>query len=461
MEKQTVFQDSKNDGTVSIAFSEKDIEVWADFMPPIGDGKHITPDYIGQVLEKFNIVYGIQMDIIKDTAMQCNLDGRQFRDVLIAKGDPPVDDVAEYYQMNPHLKMPPRPNMKNGKIDYRTYSPFVIVKKDQALAKFRYRKEGKDGKNVHGEVIPHNTKQMESVQPGANTRVEERLILSNIYGQLTVNGNVLDVQDSLVIKGAVGYSTGNIIFPGDVFIEGPVSDGFKIYSGGSVVIKQTFDVTDVVTKADLNVGGGIIGRGPALVKVGGSLKTKFIENCHVAVRKSIAVDTLIINSSVFTMDRLDVGEKGLIIGGEIYAIQGIKAGAIGKKAGKTTHIHCGIDFTVQQEKQKNNNMLRILAVKIARMREVLEQSDLNQEKRAKLEELLNRLEDEQQKVSVKVAELMGRIEVNQNAVVEVLGEIASGTLIEICQVALFVSEPLKKVRIKLEKASGKLISEQL
>ncbi|MDR2094526.1 MAG: FapA family protein [Treponema sp.] len=461
MEKQTVFQEDKNDGTISIAFSEKDIEVWADFTPPIGNGKHISPTYISLVLEKFNIVYGIRMDIIQDTAMQCNLEGKQFRDVLIAKGDLPVEEVSEYYQMNPHLKMPPPPNVKNGNIDYHTYSPFVIVKKGQALAKFRYRKEGKTGKNVHGEEIPYGIKRPEGVQPGANTHIEERLILSNINGQLAVNGNVLDVQDSLVIKGAVGYSTGNIIFPGNVFIDGPVSDGFKIYSGGSVTIKQTFDVTDVVTKEDLIVGGGIIGRGPALVKVGGCLKTKFIENCHVAARKSISVDTLIINSNVFTMERLDVGEKGRILGGDIYAVQGLKAGGIGKKSGKRTHIHCGIDFTAQQEKQKNNSMMRILAIKIAGIHEVLERSELIQEKRAKLEELLHRLEDERQKASAKVAELMGRIDVNQDAVVEVLGEIAPGTLIEICQVALFVSEPLKKVRIRLEKSSGKLISEPL
>jgi uncharacterized protein (DUF342 family) len=136
MEKQTVFQDNKNDGTMSIAFSDKDIEVWADFTPPFGDGKHISPDYISTVLEKFNIVYGIQLEAIQDIAMQCNLEGKTFRDVLIAKGDLPVAAVSEYYQMNPHLKMPPPLNIKNGKIDYRSYSPFVIVKKDQILAKF-------------------------------------------------------------------------------------------------------------------------------------------------------------------------------------------------------------------------------------------------------------------------------------------------------------------------------------
>jgi sulfur carrier protein ThiS len=87
--------------------------------------------------------------------------------------------------------------------------------------------------------------------------------------------------------------------------------------------------------------------------------------------------------------------------------------------------------------------------------------ETDQEKRAKMEELLRRLEEEQQKASSKVSDLLGQINTDENAVVEVLGEIVPGTLIEICQVALFVTDTLRKVRIRLDKAAGKLISEPL
>jgi uncharacterized protein (DUF342 family) len=260
----------------------------------------------------------------------------------------------------------------------------------------------------------------------------------------------------------VGYKTGNIIFPGDVSIEGPVSDGFKIYSGGSVTIKQTFDVTDSITKGDLSVAGGIIGRGRALVKVGGCLKTKFIENCKAACRKTITVDSEIINSNIFTLENLEMGDKGVILGGEIYAVKGIRAYSIGKKSGRATHIHCGIDFTAEQEKEKNNNIMRLTAAKLERIRSIMEESEaISGEKRAKLEELTRRLEDEQKKAQAAVTELMGRIITYERASVEVTGEIAAGTLIEICQVALFVSEPLRKVRVRLDMENGKLVSEGL
>jgi hypothetical protein len=156
-----------------------------------------------------------------------------------------------------------------------------------------------------------------------------------------------------------------------------------------------------------------------------------------------------------------MGDKGHILGGEIYAVHGVRTGMIGKKSGKATHIHCGIDFTIQQEKEKNNNMLRILAAKINRIRELMTDPANQGEKLAKMEELLKRLEEEQQKAGARVTELLGKLNADEGAVVEVNGEIAAGTLIEICQVALFVTDPLKRVRVRLDREGGKLAVEAL
>ncbi|MDR3166547.1 MAG: FapA family protein [Treponema sp.] len=452
---------NKKDGNLTVIFFDDDLEARANFTPPIGNGTPITEAYVSEVLGRLNITYGLLWENIREATAACNQNQKLIKDVLIARGDSPVNEISEYFEINPHLTQRLAPVKKGVRIDYRTFSPFIIVKKDQTLARLRPRRAGRDGKNIHGMVIPYTVQHPEGVIGGEHTRTEGNLILSEINGQLIKNKTVLAVQNSLVIKGSVGYATGNIIFPGDVVIEGPVSDGFKIYSGGSVTIKQTFDVTDVSTRGDLTVIGGMIGRGRALVKVGGSLKAKFIESCRIAARKTIIVDNTIVNSSIFTMENLEMGDKGRILGGDINAIHGIRTGAIGKKSGKATRIHCGIDFTVQQEKEKNNNNLRILAAKLTKVRELMDLPEENKEKRAKMEELLHRLEEEQRKVGIQVADLLGRINVDENALVEVTGEIAEGTLIEICQIALFVTEPIKKVRIRLDKTKGKLIHESL
>ena len=346
-------------------------------------------------------------------------------------------------------------------VDHRRRSPFIIVRKDQALAKLKRMQVGKEGTNVLGEPISFQVLKPATVIQGVNTRMEGNFLLSEINGQLAVIKGVVNVKTTLTIKGAVGYRTGNIIFPGDVLIDGPVMDGFKIISGGSVVIKQTFDVTEAITKGNLRVAGGIIGRGRGMLKVGGDIKTHFIENCRVACRKTVSVEAEVINSSVYTMETLVMGEKGRIVGGEVYAVKGVTTGYIGKKTGKAARIHCGIDFVADQERQKANGILKMLAVKAARIKELMDNSEADDEKKEKMKEILIKLEEEKEKAQAKISEILGRLNSYETAVVEVTGEIIPGTLIEICQVALFVTESLKNVRIRLGRESNKLITEKI
>ena len=452
---------NQNDGKIILTFLNNDLEVRGDFFPPMQGGAPITANYVKQLLEENHIIHGLNHEEINSAYKRCAKENEIVRDVLIAKGNPPVNEVLEYMQLNPLLSNENKPEKADGSVEHRNRSPFIIVKQDQAIAKQKSRKPGKEGKNVRGETLSYTVTRPEGVVPGENTRMDGRFLLACINGQMVIEKKVVNVRDSLVIKGSVNYSTGNIIFPGNVEIHGTVSDGFKIYSGGSVTIKQTFDVTDAITKDDLNVGGGIIGRGQAMVKVGGALRTKFIENCRVACRKGISVDLEIINSSVFTLESIEMGEKGRIVGGEVWAVNGIRAGGIGRKTGKAARIHCGVDFTLEQEKEKYNGILRILAAKLGRLRELMGDPDAVGEKRVKMEALLRKLEDDQKKAQARVSDLLGRLSTNWGATVEVSGEIVRGTLIEICQTALFVAEPLKKVRFKLDRENKRLVTENL
>ncbi|MDR2470592.1 MAG: FapA family protein [Treponema sp.] len=486
--EQLLLPGGREDGNLGAVFSGG-MELRAAFYPPAGPGRPLAADDIASALARSNVIHGVLWETIQEAVRECNLNRRILRDITIARGDPPVNETLEYFQFNPALKPAEFKAEENQRADYRAVSPFIIVKKGQALAKLKSRKPGRDGKDIYGQTVPHGTIRPPGVSAGTNTRSDGVFIYADINGQLVEAGGVLNVEDSLVIKGAVDYHTGNIQFPGDVLIEGPVSDGFKIYSGGSVTIKQTLDVTDLAAKTDLTVGGGIIGRGRALVKVGGALKAKFIENCRAACRGTVTVDADIVNSSVYTMETLEMGEKGVILGSEIYAVRGVRAGGIGRKTGKAAKIHCGVDFTAQQEKEKCNHQLRVTAAKLGRLRELLAAETAGEgdggispgtapgndgispgtaggggsggERRQKMEETLAHLEEEQKTLSARAAAILARLNADDGASVEVTGEIVPGTLIEICQIALFVSEPLRRVRVRLDRSLGRLVTEAL
>ena len=455
--------ESVNDGKIILSFYNNNLEVRGDFFPHRDEGIPIDNDYIRDLLHKANINHGIQHDEIHNAFKVCNDYDEICRNVLIAKGDPPVNEVPEHLQLNPKLgktKMPQNYD-DDATVDHRERSSFIIVQKDQILARLRPLKPGINGMNIYGGVIEFKVEKPPEVFQGENTRMDGKFLLSSINGQLVQSKGMLSVKETLHVKGAVGYGTGNIVFPGDVQIDGSVSDGFKIFSGGSVNMKQTFDATEAVIKNDLTVAAGIIGRNQAMIKVGGSIRTRFIENCRVACRQDIKVELEILNSHVFTMETLEMGEKGRIVGGEIYALKGVKAGGIGKKAAKATRIHCGVDFTIEQEKEKNNKVLQMLSSKLKQLKELMDDPSTDPEKMSKYEALRQKLEEEQQKAQTKISELLGKLNAFEEATVEVLGDIAPGTLIEICQTALVVTSPLKKVKIRLDHTKSKLVIDNL
>jgi len=156
-----------------------------------------------------------------------------------------------------------------------------------------------------------------------------------------------------------------------------------------------------------------------------------------------------------------MGDKGKIVGGEINALKGVRTGSIGKETGRAARIHCGIDFVQEQERERSNSDLKTLAIKAKRLKELMQDPSTDEVKQAKIKIFLDKLAEEEQKAQNKVSELLGKPNTYEDAAVEVKGEIEPGVLIEICHAALFVAESLKKVKIRLDKETRKLIIEKI
>jgi uncharacterized protein (DUF342 family) len=452
--------ESSADGRIEIRFTENNLEAYANFFPPQKSGKPITSDYINYVLDNENIHFGVDWDTVQSSALQCNTRMEPIFDVLLAKGERPVDQISEYYQVIPQPSIRPPEPKGNYRLDYKQFSPYTVVKEGQRLATFMPAVPGKEGKNVLGDVLQFRTINPSGVSVGENTKTDDKGIYAAIAGQLIESNHSLNVYPSLQIKGSIGYGTGHINFPGDITINGEVADGFKIYSGGSIAVKQTIDVTEIMCKGNLLVGAGISGREPGLVKVNGGIKTKFIQSCRVACRQKVMVMSSVTNSTIFTMADLEMGEKGSISGSDIWAIHGVKTMNIGG-GGKPTKIHCGMDWTVQQEMNRIKEQLRILSGKLRQANDIIDANKLNAKAMANVKNSAMEMEAEERSLNAKLTGLMDKIYADTNAIVVVSGDLAADTLIEICEASFYVTEPLKRVRIRLDKATSSLISEGL
>jgi uncharacterized protein (DUF342 family) len=451
-----------NDSRISIRVSEDAMEVWANFSPDIGLGKALTIATVDLTLQEYNIVYGIRADAILKAIDECTETKKPVKEVLIAQGKEPVTEVPPYFEMRPEFD----PQTKNGiavdasaQIDYRDISPFTIVQQNECLAVLKPGTPGQDGVNVYGMELPFQLVPEENITAGNNIRIEGQGTRAGLYstvnGQLLLTDGLLHVEESLEIQGSVGYTTGHINFPGDILIHGFVNDGFKLGSGGSITCKQTLDVTEVVCAGSLTVTGGVIGRQQATIKVGANIYVRFIDHCNLECNGNINVGGEIVNSTVHTMGQINMSAESSIIDSEIYAFHSVYVTNIENRSGATSAFHIGSDYTMIEAVNESKKRLEELSKKLAEAEARVASTPTNE--KGYFEDIRRRAAARQQAAEKEHNALLAKMYVDEDAVLEVAGEVVRGTQIEIGRATFKVVVSVKNVCFKLNEQRNHII----
>jgi uncharacterized protein (DUF342 family) len=447
-----------DDGRISITILDNAMEVWGDFTPALGSGRPLTIKQTEAFLKSNGVIAGINWDTINKALADCAQTRQALMRILIACGEPPVANVPAYFEMRPEFD----PSKKNGimedekaRIDYREFSPFTIVEKDKRLAVLCPEIQGKKGFTVYGAELPFEIMPHETIEAGKNIRVEKHALYAASCGQLLLSNGILNVEESLEIKGSVGYATGHIKFPGDIIIYGFVNDGFKIYSGASITCMQTLDVTNVFAKGKLDVSGGIIGRMEALITIKAESHVRFIEHCHFSSEGDIEVGEEILDSTIFTRGKLVMKSDSSIIASSVHSIHSVFADNIENRAGRTSSFHLGIDFTLQESVTEGKKQIEELGKKLAKAEARVAAMPMNRREyfekvRLHIEERLN---DETRAFN----KLLAQFYIDEKAILQVTGEVAAGTCVEIGGASYTVLSSIRNVCFKLSENKKHII----
>lgn len=445
----------RNDGYLEVAVSQDCMTATATLYPPMGDGAPLTPDFAAELLNRLGVTNGILWDVLADRILETNTEHHILQDIVIANGVDPVPEYPEHIVLDEKYTAGFRPlTEENNAIDWKSISPVIITKKDERLGTVVPRQEGVPGSDVYGKAIPFAKLARPTYTLGKNVERIDDAIVAAREGRVIVDGQKLSIEEVLTIKGDVDYRVGHILFPGDVIIEGSVAAGFKVYAGGSISIRQTMDAFDVSAKRDLLCAQGIIGKEQGHVRVGGDLKAKFMENAKVAVRGNVDIPGSIVGSKLYTLGRVSMGDKGRIVGGEMFATHGVYCGWIGGTTRPLTIINVGIDFTIQQKLNQAAEALRELSVRLARLQELY---------RARPEEAIKKSRDlteaRVRTLAQNMAELSTHVDIDDSAVVEVHNGVFPGVVITICHIRMTVDEPLKKALFRLDHTANRILVE--
>jgi uncharacterized protein len=447
----------RRDGYIEVSISEDKLEARADFVPPIGGGKIVDVEYAEKLFAAKGITDGIDWDTVREAILACNTDRKKQIGVLIASGKKPEDEIPAHYEMAEDLLSPEMPEEKGGRIDYKYMSPFVMVKKEQPLAKKFEWKEGIEGIGVTGGPVPAGKKEITAVNPGDGTYTgDDNMVRAAFSGRLTMQNDIFFVSQVLDVKGNVDYHTGNVIFSGDITISGEIKDGFQVYAGGSVFCNETIEAADITAKKQVIAKMGIFGKDKGVVRAGEEIQAKFIQHAAIKARKDVYIQDSMLNTFVKTMGMVKTGEHGKIVGGEISAVQGVTAFQIGNDAYHHTFIQCGVDFTAKKELDKIKKKHLALYLKLQTIQEMY-----NKRKTDQMAKVIEKMQEQVNGLVDRMNEQLEKIYQNEDAIIEVKDTVFPGTALDICHNDFIVEEPMKHVRFKLDKSLGKVVAENI
>lgn len=317
------------------------MEATARFYPPSTGGRLLDKEGIYSECRLAKVIYGVDEAVVDDF-----LKNREYcKEYVIAKGTLATEgsDAFITYHFNTDNRIRPTLN-EDGTVDFFNLNLVNPCKVGQVLATLTPEVRGEEGHDVTGVTLRPRDVKRASLSYGLNIQLSEdkMSILSRVDGHVTLTGGKVFVSDVMQVNN-VDNSTGNIEYSGNVVVEGNVNTNFRVKTDGDI------EVRGVVEGAQLEAGGNIIlvrginGMGKGVLKAGGNIVSKFIENCKVEAGGYVETNS-ILHSDVHAGTEINVmNHKGFITGGEVVALSKISVRTLGSHMGADTRVTVGVD----------------------------------------------------------------------------------------------------------------------
>lgn len=265
--------------------------------------------------------------------------------IVIAHGTPEIEvvDGRVDFLVAPDTGIAHYAVRADGTVDFHERSDYETVAENQAIGVFIPPRKGEAGRTVTGNDTPA-PRAPTTVVIGKNLKKEEAdgKLVALVPGRVLFIDGTISVEDEYLVRGDVGFSTGNIRSPGFVVVTGDVLDSFSIIGEKGVTIAGNIGASKLRSGGDIAVAG-VSGKGKAKIECGGTLKAHFLDEASVECAGDVLVDTEIRDATVKTNNSVIV-KNGVITGGSTFALKGIDVKAAGSPMGVPTILCAGVDF---------------------------------------------------------------------------------------------------------------------
>ncbi|RKN86496.1 FapA family protein [Paenibacillus ginsengarvi] len=425
----------------------------------LSDSFQFTAHDIVSFLDKNNIRYGVQLDVINRITRE-PMSFMQTKTV-VAVGEVPSEgidgEIRNLYDLDEQAKRPAE--LEDGTVNYKELVRLANVRKGQLIAERTFAKDGAPGRTVGGDIVPGRKGKEARFKIGKNVVAdgEQKALYAAIDGMVVITDNgKINVFPIYEVNGDVDYRTGNIDFLGTVVIRGNVLSGFTVRAAGDIRITGGVEGAEVDALGSIEVGAGILGHNKAVIRAGVTLKSSFIQDATIEAGQDVIVSQSILHSQVRAGQAiLCNGPKGLIVGGTIQAGERVTARTIGNTMSTPTSIEVGVVPELRNELTSLRQQLRQLQEGLDKTDKALVLLDqlaaagsLSAEKlamRIKLSHTKKQAMEEQISLKERILDIEKTLEDTDRAKVQVISVVYGGTKIVIGRYTRFVKDAISRV----------------
>ncbi|MBN2039833.1 MAG: DUF342 domain-containing protein [Spirochaetes bacterium] len=433
---------------------------------PTKFGKIPAVEEIEENLTKLKIYTMVDKNTLTEDLKKIDTAKNQLHRVVVAQGKEPKNGYAEHFFPLIDFQKKAGKLLENGSIDFKEVGSIVEVKQRQAILKRVPGETPEDGYNIYGDKVTGEITDPGGYSVGDNIipTIDENIYAASIDGCIEIIKKTISVSPVSFIKGDVNYDSGNIDFSGSVHVSGSVLPGFIVKAKGDVIIAKNVDDAVIEAGANVEVKLGIGGKGLSRITAGGNVKAKFVLNSNIEAMGSVEVEDSIINSEIFSNDKITVTDKhGKIIGGELTALYEIQAKISGVPKENKTILAVGKNIIIEMELAELRKQINELKEKIEEQTRKIKSSygeevftNLKEfitilppvKKKACIEAVteLSTLNKDLKELSIQYEAKENELKFDRDPAIEIIDKVYPGTLIKIKKSVRLIEELLRNVK---------------
>lgn len=357
------------DSKVTITLLANNMAAFLMATPPRDGGQPLSEEMIREALAFRGVSAGIHEDKITQLAAQ----PQYGVDIEIAHGLLPQDgeDGQLTYHFRQEVQLRPK-ELADGTVDYRELGLIRQAEEGQVLLSKTSATPGTDGYTVLGSRLAPR-KGREVVFPAGKNTVpspDGLQLLAAKAGHIELVGGRVTILDTYVVRSDVSSATGNINFNGNVLIAGSVMAGFTVQAAGNIQVRGACEGCTLIAQGDITIGEGING---SSIQCGGTLKSKYLQNCKILCDGSIYSGG-VIHCQLHCGDSLVLqGSRGTLMGGCCSVTSTIEAMFIGSaNSNIPTRVEVGQDPATQCRLQEATKELQRLTQMLGNLDQVVD-----------------------------------------------------------------------------------------